>query len=305
MNILVKLIFLLLFISTSQAGYTIKVILDNEVKYYNWLETDPIIGEWENIGIIYDCSNWSPETSTINIGQSFTQTATNCNQDQTRTVQDKEIDEISEAIRDNGEPYIESRTITINDTREAIGTKETWVAITPTYTEWVDSGSVYGCSNWSPDPSTVNSGVSFTQTATDCSQDQTRLRQEREQETTTNEIRNNGPQVTENTTIAASSTRTATGTKITAITPTISSFYVQYPVVVMCGGAGNSNGTLRWSGSNVSYYVISGPDGTKNLGSSTSYSTKKTGTFTITGYSSTGHTASRSVAMTAEWEPCG
>lgn len=79
----------ILMFGITQADFTIKVPLENKVKYYNWLETAPIISEWINNSGIYDCSNWSPETSTINIGQSFTQTATDCNQDQIRTVQDK------------------------------------------------------------------------------------------------------------------------------------------------------------------------------------------------------------------------
>ena len=95
---------------------------------------------------------------------------------------------------------------------------ETWIATTPTYTSWVNSGGIYGCANWSPDPSTVNTGVGFTQTATDCEQNQTRNRQNREQETTTLAIRNSGSVIVENQTLTnQTSTRAATGTKLVQI----------------------------------------------------------------------------------------
>ena len=95
---------------------------------------------------------------------------------------------------------------------------ETWIATTPTYTSWVNSGGIYGCANWSPDPSTVNTGVGFTQTATDCEQNQTRNRQNREQETTTLAIRNSGSVIVENQTLTnQTSTRAATGTKVTKV----------------------------------------------------------------------------------------
>lgn len=89
---------------------------------------------------------------------------------------------------------------------------EEWLAISPTYTEWTDVGQPYDCTNWSPDPNTVATGESFTQTATDCKQDQTRSRQDREQETTTLAIRNSGTAVTETQIITVSSTKIETGT---------------------------------------------------------------------------------------------
>ncbi|MDV8122747.1 hypothetical protein R4K50_31930, partial [Pseudomonas aeruginosa] len=206
----------------TQASYTVKIPLDNKIKYYLWSGTEPVLSEWINDGDIYDCSNWSPPPTSITIGELFIQTATDCMQDQIRNVQNREIDGVSGDIRDSGEPYIESRTTSVSDTRDAIGSLETWAATTPTYTEWVNSGSITACTNWSPAPSTVTVGQSFTQTATDCKQNQTRSRQDREQETTTLDVRNKGTAVTETQTITVSSTRTATGTKETwvATTPT-------------------------------------------------------------------------------------
>jgi len=191
-----------------------------------WVATTPTYTAWTNSGSVTGCTNWSPATSTVTIGQAFTQTATDCKQAQTRTRQDREVETTTGAIRNVGSPVTETQTITVSSTRQATGTKETWAATTPTYTSWVNSGAVYGCTNWSPATSTVTIGQAFTQTATDCSQNQTRTRQDREAETTTGEIRNVGTPVTETRTIAASSTRQATGTKETwaAASPTYTSW---------------------------------------------------------------------------------
>nr|WP_322939387.1 hypothetical protein [Pseudomonas sp. s4] len=233
-------------LGAAQAAYTIKVPLENEVKYYQWSETEPTLGEWTNNGNIYDCSNWSPSSSSITIGESFTQTATDCKQEQIRSVQEREVDKVSGSIRDAGESYTESRTIVVNNTRESIGFLETWTDTTPTYTAWVNSGSISACTNWSPATSTVTVGQSFTQTATNCKQDQTRSRQEREQETTTKAIRNKGTAVTETQTITVSSTRTATGTKETwvATTPTYTT-WVNSGAVKSCTNWSPATSTVK------------------------------------------------------------
>lgn len=178
-----------------------------------WAATTSTYTAWANSGAVTSCSNWSPATSTVTVGQSFTQTATDCDQAQTRTRQDREQETTTKAIRNKGSAVTETQTIAASSTRSAVGSKETWVAITSTYTAWANSGAVTSCSNWSPSPSTVASGQSFTQKATNCSQAQTRTRQDREQETTTEAIRNKGSAVAESQSIAASSTRSAVGTK--------------------------------------------------------------------------------------------
>jgi len=191
-----------------------------------WKEASPLYGEWISVGTVYGCTNWSPAPSTVNIGRTYTQSASDCKQDQARTVQDRELETYSGAVRNVGEPYTEARTVTAASSRQAVGTLETWTATTPTYTDWMNSGAVYACSDWSPATSTVTIGQAFTQAATDCKQDQTRKRQDREREGTTGEIRNVGNPVTETQTIRASSTRQATGTKETwaATTPTYTSW---------------------------------------------------------------------------------
>lgn len=72
-----------------------------------------------------------------------------------------------------------------------------------------------GCSNWTPLETTVDVGVSFPQTATNCQQNQTRTVQNREQNDYSHEYKNVGDLITENKTLSGqSSQRTAIGTKI-------------------------------------------------------------------------------------------
>lgn len=180
----------------------------------SWTAASPFFTEWTNEGGIYECQTWSPDPSTVTVEQAFTQTSNDCKQNQTRTRQDREQEAITLQYRDVGDPIMESRSIAASQSRASVGSKETWIAATPDYGAWVNTGSVYGCSNWSPSPSSVNSGVSFTQNATDCKIDQTRPKQDREQETTTLAYRNVGAVQAETQTLTGqSSSRQAVGTK--------------------------------------------------------------------------------------------
>jgi hypothetical protein len=205
---------------TSIVGTTVSKTIN--VQAENWITTTPTYTTWINNGAVTNCSNWAPAPSTATVGQSFTQTATDCKQPQTRSRQEREQETGTGTIRNVGLVITESQSITASSTRSATGTKETWIATTPTYTIWTNNGAVTSCTNWAPAPSTVTVGQSFTQTATDCQQPQTRSRQDREQESTTLVYRNKGAAVTENQNIVASSTRSATGIKETwaATTPT-------------------------------------------------------------------------------------
>lgn len=77
-----------------------------------------------------------------------------------------------------------------------IGFIDSWIATTSTYTDWANSGGLYGCENWSPDPSTVDAGQAFTQTATDCEQNQTQEEQKRLISQVTGSIQNDGAPIT-------------------------------------------------------------------------------------------------------------
>jgi hypothetical protein len=205
----------LLTVSITQATYMVKVNLGDEITFYQWTNDSPLLGSWVNSGAVYDCSNWSPLVESMTTGMSFTQTATDCKQNQTQTAQDREIDTVTGTVRDIGLPYTNTQHIPASDTRLAVGTLETWIAALPEFTSWVDNGGVTNCTNWSPATSTVTINQDFTQTATDCTQAQTRSKQDREQETTTGAFRHVGAVVTESKNLVASSTRLAKGAKET------------------------------------------------------------------------------------------
>lgn len=88
-----------------------------------------------------------------------------------------------------------------------LGNTENWVPTSPIYTSWSNSGNVFGCTNWSPIVTDFSAGQSVTQTATDCQQQQTRTRQNREQETTSLAYRNVGAPITETQLISTIGTR--------------------------------------------------------------------------------------------------
>lgn len=225
------IISLSMLLSTTQAAFSVKVPLEDHngghlpknsinlnenstPETENWIDVSPIYSSWINNGAMYDCSNWSPDPSTVTINESFIQTANDCKQDQFRTRQNREQNTTTLVIRNKGSEIIENDTINMLSDRTMIGTMETWVTTTPNYGSWTDIGPIYGCSNWTPDPSTVNAGQSFPQTANDCEQNQERSVQNREIEQTTNNIRNIGPETTENRIVEnVTNNRLSTGTK--------------------------------------------------------------------------------------------
>ncbi|MDM9592928.1 hypothetical protein QU617_06285 [Pseudomonas guariconensis] len=88
----------------------------------NWQPAEPIYSEWVNVGSVSGCSNWAPAASTILKDEAFNQTATDCNQYQTRTIQSREQETTTLAYRDVGEPVTIGQNITINSSRTATGT---------------------------------------------------------------------------------------------------------------------------------------------------------------------------------------
>lgn len=195
-------VFTLCLISITQAQYSLKIPMEQSkggalpngsinitprtpgLPVENWQPAEPIYGEWVNVNDIYGCSNWTPATSTQPIGVIFQQTADDCKQDQTTTKQDREKETTTLAYRNVGQPTTETKSIPVQLSRQATGIKETWVTSTAIYTDWVNSGEIYGCT-FLPKPATIEAGISFTQSAMGCSQNKTRLKQDREQEVTT------------------------------------------------------------------------------------------------------------------------
>lgn len=210
-------------IQNAKAEYVVTIKLNGNITMTEWAESSKLYGDWSHVGVFYDCSNWTPKPESVTTGLNFTQTATDCKQLQERTVQNQEIDKVSGKIRNVGQVYNENQIINIDSERSSIGLLETWNMIVPIYGNWTNTGGIYDCLTWTPDSSTITINTAFTQTSNDCKQNQNRSVQNREQETTTLEIRNKDVAIIESQFIASSSTRASTGTKETWI-PTTPSY---------------------------------------------------------------------------------
>ena len=149
--------------------------VDGETKVPEWITINNIYGNWSNVGAANACSTWSPDTNTVNWGESFQQSRA-CNQSQVRDVTPVMLNPVLGTTK-SGETYPQSGSVTVTQFQPAVGTldyisgerADNWSA-------WVDSGSHYGCDSWTPTPDTINLYSSFEQTR-ECSQNQTRTRQ--------------------------------------------------------------------------------------------------------------------------------
>jgi len=132
-------------------------------EYTNWLDN----------GIHYACDTFTPLVSTINLNESFTQNR-DCSQDQTRTKTVYDIwADTSETVSITN---IETQTLTESENQNAIGTKNFNTGTQRTeYTNWLNDGTHYACSVFSPLTNTIYSGESFEQNRS-CSQNQTRTK---------------------------------------------------------------------------------------------------------------------------------
>ena len=205
-------------------GTKVDVGLDTDSQTLNESESQSAVGvkdyivgtvtgswtSWSNSGSSVCDGTWSPLENTVNDGTSFTQTS-DCDQDQTRsrTIYD---DWKVKANTYKSTEY-DAKTIDVIESRPATGTKDYIIGtVTGSWTSWSNSGGHYGCGTWSPDPSTVDDGTSFTQSR-DCDQNQTRSRTiYNDWKLGANTVKNteNGSQ-----TISVEESRGSTGTKPT------------------------------------------------------------------------------------------
>ena len=129
---------------------------------------------WINQGDFYNCSAWSPPVNLVNLDEGFTQTRT-CSQTQART----RVDELYSATLDQTRfegPFGESRVISVEESQGATGTRDFITGVREdSWPSWDRVGGFYGCDGWSPEPSTIDYGTSFTQSR-DCSWDEGRYR---------------------------------------------------------------------------------------------------------------------------------
>lgn len=129
-----KITFLPLFLAillttqNSQAANIIRMkapILLGDVneQHGTWAPWQDAVSDWSNVGVPTGCSNWTPLAETVPSGQSFLQSASNCQQAQERTIQPTERNTQTLAVRNAGSATVESQVVPASSTRSATGTK--------------------------------------------------------------------------------------------------------------------------------------------------------------------------------------
>ena len=196
---------------------------------------------WSNSGGVYSCSSYSPSTSSVNLGSTFTQSRS-CSQNQvrSRTVYN---------VWKNGATTVkttesDSRTVDVTQNRSATGTKDYITGTSySSWSGWSNSGGHYSCGSWTPAPSTVNYGSSFTQNRT-CKQNQTRSR-------TVYNVWKSGAKTTKTTesgsqTVNVTESRSATGTKNIVVGFESTTGAWSYTASGSCGGWSPEASTVNY-----------------------------------------------------------
>lgn len=152
---------------------------------------EPTYGLWADSKGTPFCGSWVPSAAAVTFGNTFTQNS-NCWMDQERLVQDREINSRSKATRNTGAPYVEYQTVIKTMSRQSVGTMASWVAASPVYSTWYNTGPLLNCDEWTPKPaSNYTSDTQISQSSV-CDQKQSASMQKREQNTATGQLRNVG-----------------------------------------------------------------------------------------------------------------
>lgn len=144
------------------AIYGEKQINGDNIRFISkWLKSDPLLGDWLIVGSPTGCSAWTPDPSTKDIDVTFEQSATGCSQEQTRTVQEREKNNVTHEYRPVGSATNENRTLTNQTiTRSAVGTKTKEECDIPNST-WVAGGPYYRLLNITSNGVLVYSGSDY------------------------------------------------------------------------------------------------------------------------------------------------
>ena len=238
-----------------------EVTKDVVVTVQGWTPTTPIYGDWTNVSgkVTYGCGVWSPAPSTVITNTTFTQTST-CSTDQTRTRQERLVSNVTGEIKNNGAVVNEFQTIAQTASRSYGVTLSGW------------SGStVSSCASWTPDPNTVNSGQTFSQTGVNCTLPQTRTRTENYIDHVSGaniqvSVVNQNQNITVGGAGYTGGTRNATGTKIVQECYAKSTAY-QWTYGQL-GPQPNQMGThIVWASTVVLHQIGYGPSSSVNIGS--------------------------------------
>ncbi|MBD77313.1 MAG: hypothetical protein CL840_00065 [Crocinitomicaceae bacterium] len=196
---------------------------------------------WSNSGGVYSCSSYSPSTSSVNLGSTFTQSRS-CSQNQVRSRTVYNVWKDGSTTVKTTES--DSRTVDVTQNRSATGTKDYITGTSySSWSGWSNSGGHYSCGSWTPDPSTVNYGSSFTQNRT-CKQNQTRSR-------TVYNVWKSGAKTTKTTesgsqTVNVTESRSATGTKNIVVGSESTTGAWSYTASASCGGWSPATSTVNY-----------------------------------------------------------
>lgn len=100
-----------------------------------WIDYTPLVSEWTVSRDMYGCTSISPDAALYGPHSTLTQTFSGCSQDESRTIQNQQINESGDVIRPIGTATVETRTVASQTgTRQTQGTllvENTRYAISP------------------------------------------------------------------------------------------------------------------------------------------------------------------------------
>jgi hypothetical protein len=120
-----KLIITALLLMTSPIAVAENVIraiapINKAPVYGEWVYSEPVLGAWE-ISSSEPCSQWTPPEDQVSNGYAFVQSQA-CETTEARTRQERQINTVSNVLRNNGEPVLETRMGEHVTQRNAVGT---------------------------------------------------------------------------------------------------------------------------------------------------------------------------------------
>lgn len=109
-----------------------------------WIDYSPLVSEWTVSRDMYGCTSISPDAALYGPHSTVTQTFSGCSQDESRTIQNQQINESGDVIRPIGTATVETRTVASQTgTRQTQGTllvENTRYAIAPAQSPGLGAG---------------------------------------------------------------------------------------------------------------------------------------------------------------------
>jgi hypothetical protein len=132
-----------------------------------WVDFEAEEEDFSDSGSKYDCYKEVQVDNLSNPVNPITYEVEICKQDQSKALRGREMNTRTSQVRYTGIDSFDYRTIII---------QESWQDFAPFYTECEETGPLYDCSVWSPDPADIEYGLNFTKERT-CSRERVRYKQ--------------------------------------------------------------------------------------------------------------------------------